>query len=371
MATTAAVPNTLAAMLKPSKLQQALQICFAAKRAVMIHGDPGIGKSQVALQVADNMFAEAYGYKVVNGVLCENKGTTSKAKYVPVPYDFERPWFRDVRAAQLDAVDLRGLPTVNGDQRAHWAVPEWLPRDSRGGVVFLDEVNRGPEMVQNALFQWITEGRIGTYVMPNTWVMASAVNDRDGGARKMSSALLSRFVHVDAVTDLEDVCKIAVERDWSPAVIAFMRFAPQFLHAYEPKDRVSPNPRAWEFVSQIVAQSPGEDVEFSLFSGAVGNAAIEFQAFLKLYRDLPSIDSIIMSPGTATVPIAVGVLYAISAALGRRATADNFGRILQYLERIPVEFNVFAVVDAIRRNRQLQSTPEFTKWAISHSDVVC
>lgn len=333
----------------------------------MIHGDPGIGKSQIAMQVADAMFAEVYGYKIVEGKLCE---ALKKGKPVPVSHEFQRPWFRDVRAAQLDAVDLRGLPTVNGDHRAHWAIPEWLPRDDRGGVVFLDELNRGTELVSNACFQWITEGRIGDYVMPEKWVMASAVNDKDGGARKMSSALLSRFVHVDACTDLDDVCRIAVQRDWEPAIVAFMRFMPQLLHAYNPKDRVSPNPRAWEFCSQIVAQGPDKDIEHALFEGAIGTAAIEFSAFLKLFRSLPSIDSILLSPGTADVPTDPATLYAISAALGRRATEDNFGNVVAYLERLPVEYNVFAVVDAVRRSKVLQTTAVFTRWATTHANVI-
>lgn len=360
--------------LKPSKLENALRLCFSAGRAPMIHGDPGIGKSQITMQVADVMFAEKYGYTVVDGRLCEvhvHAKSSQKPAYVPVGPEFQRPWLRDVRAAQLDAVDLRGLPTVNGNKRAHWATPEWLPRDARGGVVFLDEVNRGPEMVQNALFQWITEGRIGDYVMPAGWVMASAVNDKDGGARKMSSALLSRFIHIDAVTDLDDVCKLAVQRGWEPAVIAFLRFMPGSLHAYNPKERVSPNPRAWEFVSQIVAQKPDRDIEHAIFEGAIGvGAAVEFSGFLGLYRKLPSIDAILLSPGTAEVPTDPATLYAISAALGRRTTEDNFGNVVTYLERLPVEYNVFAVVDAFRRSKAIQSSPTFTQWAIRNSDVI-
>jgi len=347
--------------LKPSELGMALKTLFAAHRAPMIHGDPGIGKSDITRSVADQMYAESYGCSVdASGDLHDAAGNPTT----------DRPWFRDVRAALLDAVDLRGLPVVNGGGRAHWAQPEFLPRDPRGGIFFLDEINRGTEMVRNGCFSLVLSGELGEYKMPATWIPAAAVNDNDIGAAKMSSALLARFIHLDAGTNLDDVCKFAVQRNWEPVTIAFLRFRPELLHQYDRKQRVSPNPRAWEFVSQITAQSPAPKVEHALFSGAVGEtAAVEYSAFLRLFRSLPNIDAILLDPKKAMVPTEANVLYAISAALARRASDKNFPRIVTYLERLPVEYNVYAIRDAVTRDASLQSTPEFTKWAVQHSDV--
>lgn len=46
--------------------------------------------------------------------------------------------FLDVRAVQLDPVDLRGLPRMGSDQ-TDWVPPKFLPT-SRKGVLFLDEL---------------------------------------------------------------------------------------------------------------------------------------------------------------------------------------------------------------------------------------
>lgn len=327
----------------------------------MLHGDPGIGKSQIVQQVADAMFMSVYGYKIVDGSLYDEHGKETTI----------RPWFRDVRAALLDAVDLRGLPVIGKSGRAEWAIPDFLPSDPRGGIIFLDEINRGAEMVANALFQLVLDGTIGEYTLPKGWVTAAAVNDNDAGARKMSSALLSRFVHIDAITDLDDVCKFAVQSDWAPEVIAFLRFRPALLHAYDRKERVSPNPRAWEFVSQLTKGKPVPAVEHALFSGAVGEAAsIEYSGFLRLYRQLPSIDAILLDPSKADVPTAPAALYAVAAGLARRATDKNFGRVLKYLGRLQVEYAVMSVKDAVGRDTALQSTPDFVKWCIEHSEVI-
>jgi hypothetical protein len=348
--------------LKPSELKEVVNICVKARRRFMIHGDPGIGKSQVVEQVADGLFAELYGFSIDKEGRVHDKG----GKYLA---SNRKPYFRDVRAATLDPVDLRGLPMVK-DGQTSWAAPDFLVLDQRGGIFFMDEINRGTEMVANACFSLCDKGELGSVKMPETWVIGSAVNDKDTGARKMSSALSARFEHFDAQTNLEDVCKIAVARCWHPSVIAFLRMRPDLLHKYNPVERVSPNPRGWEFVSDIMHQDPPLRLLKALICGAVGEgAAIEFVAFTQLWMQLPNIDQIIMDPKGSPVSTDPSVLYVVTAALARRATPKNIGRILQYLERVPVEFNVASVISALRRDPSMAVCAEFTNWCIAHADV--
>jgi dynein-related subfamily AAA family protein len=368
-------------LLLPSELEAAMLGCFKAGRAPMVHGDPGIGKSKLTQKIADQMFAEKYGYRVLPNGTIEQKGPNPRkpksleTTWEPVPADFDRPWFRDIRAAQIADVDLRGLPTVNGDGRAHWAIPDWLPRDPRGGVTFLDEINRGQESTQNALFQWVTDYRIGDYFMPKTWHVCAAVNDQDVGARKMSSALLARFNHYDFGISKSNVgdwmaewCQHAVIRGFHPWVIAFLRSFPGAIAEYDPKARVSPNPRAWEYISDILSSGPmSKAVRFAHFAGNLGEGrAVEFAGFVDMYEKLPSVDAILMSPDKAQVPAEPSLQYAVSAALARRSTDDNFGKVIKYMGRMPSEFGVMCVKDAVDRNPGLQGTADFTQWAVQH-----
>lgn len=324
--------------LKPSEISKAVETCILAKQPVAVWGEPGVGKSQVIQQTAKRL-----------NLACQ-----------------------DVRAVLLDPVDLRGLPHVNGDGRAHWAIPEFLPRDGNG-VLFLDELNRAPQLVQNACLQLTLDRKLGEYELPEGWTVVIACNRESdgGGVVKMSSALSNRFVHVNQVVDLDDWCKWAAGAGIDPVVIAFLRFKTDLLHKFDRNARAFPSPRAWEFVSKIVGQNPAPAIMLALVAGAVGHAAaIEFMAFLKLYRSLPSIDAILLNPTGAPVPTETSTLYAVSAALARRTTAQNFGRVLQYLDRLQAEFSVMAVRDAVTRDQQLTSTPEFTKWAVKNSDVI-
>jgi hypothetical protein len=187
----------------------------------------------------------------------------------------------------------------------------------------------------------------------------------------MSSALSNRFTHISVVPDLDDWCKWAIAAGVEPVVIAFLRWKPELLHKFDRNSRAFPSPRSWSFVSGITAQKPSTAIELALVAGSVGHAAAtEYMAFLRLYRSLPSIDAIMLNPAGAPVPTETSTLYAVSSALARRAEAANLGRVIHYLDRLPVEFNVMAIRDAVTRNQQLTIAPEFTKWAVTHSDVV-
>jgi hypothetical protein len=329
---TQAPANTV--FLKPSQITKALAAMIAVKQPVIIWGEPGIGKSMIVQQTADRL-----------GLTCQ-----------------------DVRAVLLDPVDLRGLPHVNGDGRSHWAIPEFLPRDGNG-VLFLDELNRAPTLVQNGCLSLILDRKLGEYTLPDGWsVVAACNNESDGGGiTRMISALSNRFAHISATTDVADWCKWALGANVDPMVIAFIRFRPNLLHVFDTKARAFPSPRSWSFVSKILGQMLEPDIQFALIEGTVGHgAAVEFTAFERIYRNLPSIDAILLNPTGAAVPTDVATLYAVSSALAHRADDANFGRIVQYLERLPGEYETFAVKDATTRNPALASTPTFVAWGIKH-----
>lgn len=354
--------------LKPSESGDFVATCLKADQPFMMHGDPGVGKSQVAMQQADLAFAHAYGCTVQSNFdVTDANGRVLR--------DHERPWFYDFRTALHDAVDLTGVPFVDsssGSVTTRFAPPSLLTDlDPRGGLFFFDEINRGSDMTRNAALSLVLTRTVGKIAMPTTWTVGAAVNDKDTGISKMSAALTRRFTHFTMTTDLNDVCKYAIRRGWEPVVIAYLRMFPQLLNCFDAKEKISPNARAWEFVSKIVAANTANSrVQHALIAGNVGDAAaIQFSAFLRLYTNLPAIDAVLLNPKKAIVPTDAGSIYAIAAALSRRANAQNFSNIMIYLNRLPAEYNVFSVQCALVRDPSLQHTGEYTRWAVEHQDV--
>ena len=132
-----------------------------------------------------------------------------------------------------------------------------------------------------------------------------------------------------------------------------------------------PSPRSWEFISRILDATPDQAVEHELFAGAIGSgAATEFSAFMRMFRELPNIDAILLNPLQEPVPENAAAQYAVASALARCASDTNFDRVSLYLNRMPTEFRVLCVRDASLREPGIRHTASYTKWAIENHDVI-
>jgi hypothetical protein len=98
-------------------------------------------------------------------------------------------------------------------------------------------------------------------------------------------------------------------------------------------------------------------------------AAAEFEGFVRVYRSLPPILSIINNPTGAPVPSDPSTQYAVAVALSRASNPANFQNVLSYMRRVGREFEIVTVTDAIRRNPELCNTQAFIHWAASNADV--
>lgn len=323
--------------MKASATFAALRALVSTRQPVFIWGGPGIGKSSIVAQLATAL-------------------TLS---------------LRDIRALLLDPVDLRGLPYLENG-RSKWAIPDFLPREGEG-ILFLDELNAAPGMVQAAFYQLVLDRKLGEYTLPDGWVIIAAGN-RDGErahTTRMPTPLRNRFVHLDFEVDSQEWSEWAIGAGIRPEVIAFIRFRPQLLSAFDRDANAFPSPRSWEFVSRILDSSPDPSVEHEMFAGTVGTgAATEFSGFLRMFRELPNIDAILLNPSGEPVPDAPAAQYAVASALAERASDMNFDRICLYLDRMPTEFRVLSVRDATLRDPKIKYTAGYTKWAIQNHHVL-
>ena len=325
--------------MNPKLIKQSLRTLIPLGQPVFIWGAPGVGKSQVVAQVAGELGLE----------------------------------LTDIRTVLLDPVDLRGLPSVRGDV-AHWCPPSFLPTEGEG-ILFLDELNAAPPLVQAACYQLVLDRRVGEYVLPDGWIVVAAGNRETDRAvtHRMPSALANRFVHLDFSVDVAAWLQWAESAGIGEEVLAFIRFRPKLLHDFDPKKDVKafPSPRSWEFAARILASAPDPEVELSLLKGTVGpGAAAEFAGFSRMFRQLPDPDAVINHPDTATVPEEPATLYALCEALAKRAGAETAENIVTYASRLPSEFGVLLVRDAVKNHRGVVETPAFSHWTTANADVL-
>lgn len=328
--------------IRPTLLTKELLSQAKADIPTMVWGASGIGKSEIIQQVAEELNATYY----------------------------------DIRCNLYDPVDVRGGLKVerqaDGTYKTRYGIPEdWPDANSQETIVLnLEELNASPKATMNAFLQLVLDRRIGAYKLPaNTVIFACGNQAKDRAAvQAMPDPLKRRFGHFCLEPNIDDTSAHFVKIGIDPSIIAFLRYRPEALHDYSTEQQANPSPRAWSYLNKKL---PFLADEYYGCASIVGDgAAGEFIAFRQIYKELPDISMIIANPSTSRVPEKQNLLYAVSAALASRADKNNFRAISKYAKRLPAEFQVLLMKDAVGGNSDIADTPEFEQWINDHADVL-
>lgn len=339
---------------------------------IYIVGQPGIGKSAVIRQAAVDCKVD----------------------------------FIDIRPAQRDPTDVRGIPAVikakcgyckgSGSLKindetlqcpvcagvgtldmAKWLPPPELPMNPDWrGFISLEELSSAPPLTQAAYYQLVLDRRVGEYYLPKgAYVVASGNRIEDRAVvYKMSTALANRFTHIDFEVNIDNWIEWALKSDIYSDVIAYIKFKPTLLapaFVSDSSEKAFPTPRTWEFTSRILYKNLSREIKIKLIEGTIGRGATsEFAAFLRLKNDLPDIDEILN--GKDYVPAKIDLKYALVSALASKAKTDkHFERLLTYSDKLGGEFSVLLIKLLAVRNKILLSTSTSWKsWAMAHNDLI-
>lgn len=331
--------------MRPSELIKLLVSAISAKLPILITGAPGIGKSDIVASAAAQAGAEIIlSHPVVS-----------------------------------DPTDAKGLPWVGADKKSATFLPFGEMKRAldatRPTVWFLDDLGQASPAVQASFMQLILARRVNGHALPDHVTFIAATNRRTdrAGVQGILEPVKSRFASiVELEPNLDDWCNWAIGAQVPVELIAFMRFRPELLHKFNPSaDLVnSPCPRTWSNAAKLMKLSLDQSLELAALQGAVGEgAAAELTAFLRIYRDLPSLDGILLDPDSAQIPSSPASRYAVAVGLASKANEANFGRIARYAERLTQakhgEFAVLMLRDCVRRQPKVMQTPDWIKLASS------
>jgi len=245
--------------------KKSLLRCFKTKRPMFLWGPPGIGKSDLVNEIASEL----------NGLVV------------------------DLRLAQMDPTDLRGIPYYNKESnKMDWAPPIDLPDEETAKqypivVLFLDEMNSAAPAVQAAAYQLTLNRRVGKYVLPDNVVIVAAGNrDSDKGVTyRMPTPLANRFVHQEMKVDFQSWLEWAVTNKINKDVVGYLSFSKGDLYDFDAKSasRSFATPRSWTFVSELLDDEQDDDTTTNLIAGTIGEGlAIKFMAHRKIASKMPT-----------------------------------------------------------------------------------
>jgi hypothetical protein len=274
--------------------RKAVLKAFKTKRPIFLWGPPGIGKSEVVADITK----ELGGYMI------------------------------DLRMAQMEPTDIRGIPFFNKDNgKMDWAPPIDLPDEELASkypliVLFLDELNSAAPAVQAAGYQLVLNRSVGKYVLPDNVVIVAAGNrESDKGVTyRMPMPLANRFLHLEIRADFASWQTWAVNKGIHTDVVGYLSFAKQDLYDFDNKSssRAFATPRSWTFVSELLEDEEDIDSDtlFNLVAGAVGEGlAVKFMAHRKIASKLPNPTDILNGKVKDLAVKEISAMYSLTTSM--------------------------------------------------------
>lgn len=211
----------------PTELRKLVKIGAKSKKPLFIWGPPGIGKSAIVQQVA------------------EEDGFDN---------------FSDIRLSTMANEDVRGVPFLDrnemgvGEQR--WGRPSFYHYPESGRTLyFFDEMNTAPQSVQAAAYQAVLDRAVGDFKFgPDDYVIAAGNRESDRGVTyRMPTPLANRFTHVTLKVNFKDWQAHALGQRYHPAVMGYLEANNSHLHKFNPQEAQAnlafATPRSWQFLS--------------------------------------------------------------------------------------------------------------------------
>jgi len=285
------------------------------RRATMLWGPRGVGKSSIVAQVAAQ-----HGVPLV-----------------------------DLRLTTLEPVDLRGAIYADDQQgQTVWFPPEFLPGpDQPAGILFLDELTAADQRLQISAYSLILDRKVGHYRLPEGWLVVAAGNASFHGAvsHDMGTALADRLFHFNVQAAVDAFLAHALAQGFAPAVMAYLKVRPdrlddtasQLAHDH----LVGASPRGWEDVSNVLKSGLSERARRLFVQGRIGaaNAAEFFGVLREIQAGVDVMKLLAARPGAETAALLphtldglYGMLYGLVAATLDAATLT---RALAIVEQWP------------------------------------
>ena len=345
--------------------QAANLICSNPTTRFLLQGEPGIGKSSLL-----EMISERLGYEHA---------------YIDVP--------------NMDLGDI-AMPVIDHETKTTRYYPNarFKVHEGKPVVIMLDEFTKGADPVKNMLHPMLEKAnpRLGDIPLANTKdkqtiVFLTGNLTTDGVGDNLKAHSRNRLVPVTiSKPNAEQWIEWAITKDIAPEVIAWVSRFPQVLasyteggqndnpYIYNPKRNQNAfvSPRSLETAANIVRTRKDNDADavIAALTGAIGESgARDMQAYIEFADQLPTWESTIASPKTASVPTSPGACSIVVFGAISRVTKETIAPFMEYLERFDAEWQaVFCIniAKAVSKQSIAFSSKAFANWVAKNQDLL-
>jgi MoxR-like ATPase len=179
-----------------------------------------------------------------------------------------------------DPGDLIGLPHIDEKTgKTDFIPPYWFPTDGKPVVLFLDELNRArPEVLQTIMDLTLNKTLAGKKLPEGSRIISAVNEGEEYQLTDLDPALVSRFNIYEFRPTVEEWLLWAAKKGLDQRVIDFISENPEILDGSEFRREdqgleKTPDRRAWERVSNLLANHTIDEYSKKIIAGIVGMSA--------------------------------------------------------------------------------------------------
>jgi len=280
--------------MKKETLYKIFKKAFEKRKAIIIIGDFGVGKSQLLYQWGEEKARELNKKFVIWHQLSEEE----KKKFIDDKKLREESFILvDIKLQSIgDISKLSGIPIIlngNNEHKVFWELPSFLKVLSYPesfGVLFLDEINMASPSLQSTSFELLLQRKIGEWRLSDNVLIIGAGNTLEVNlyANIIPKPMINRviFLRFDGF-DKDSWIEWAVNKQLDSRIIAFVKGFGELIVDAEEELEQSSRPRSYELLSDMIKDEEDLDYIEEVAKGLLHkSSALKFVNFIKLMDKL-------------------------------------------------------------------------------------
>lgn len=266
------IENTVRLYLKKDEFGE-YRIPVVRQRPVFLLGAPGIGKTAIMEQVAQELSIALVSYSMTHHTRQSALGLPFIAhkEYQGMEYEISEYTMSEIIASIYEVMENSGI---------------------REGILFLDEINCVSETLAPSMLQFLQYKVFGRHRVPDGWVIVTAGNppEYNKSVREFDVVTMDRLKLLEVEADYKAWKEYAQHKGIHAAVLNFLELKKEYFYRIETtvNGRSYVTARGWEDLSQILNLYEEESMKAdeSLVGQYLHNERIvkEFTAYYDLFN---------------------------------------------------------------------------------------
>lgn len=266
------IKNSVNLYLKKDEFGEYL-VPVVRQRPIFLLGAPGIGKTAIMEQIAQEMGIALVAYSMTHHTRQSALGLPfiTEKTYGGEKVSVSEYTMSEIIASVYDAMESSGM---------------------KEGILFLDEINCVSETLAPSMLQFLQYKVFGRHRVPEGWVVVTAGNppEYNKSVREFDVVTMDRLKLLEVEPDYRVWKEYAVERRIHNAVTSYLDLKKEHFYVMEmtTKGRSYVTARGWEDLSEILTLYEDEQlaVDETLVGQYLRNERVvkEFSAYYDLYN---------------------------------------------------------------------------------------